>query len=173
MCATSQTLRSPRLASRPHPRIFETYVSLQCGQRRRGYPHALGRCIACGVGAAPESVAPQRLVLSLFAGSRAAVETVPREVKPAFAPAYTPVEPAPIDHDAPVRLRLGLQQRAATNLRRHMRRAVRRFAVLVVADLASFYVMRELVRLVRDFALLGQTIAAPLQSALPRGILNG
>jgi exopolysaccharide biosynthesis polyprenyl glycosylphosphotransferase len=91
-----------------------------------------------------------------------------------FAPAYIPVAPAPsIDHDAPVRLRLGLQQRAVTNLRRHMLRAVRRFAVLLVADLASFYLMRELTRAVRDFAVLGETIAAPLQAALPRGILNG
>jgi len=91
-----------------------------------------------------------------------------------FAPAYASVEPAPsIDHDAPVRVRLGLQQRAAANLRSHVLRAVRRFAVLVVADLASFYVMRELVRAVRDLALFGAAFSAPLQSALPRGILNG
>ena len=90
-----------------------------------------------------------------------------------FAPSYIPVEPVALDHDAPVRLRLGLQQRAVTNLRRHMLRAVRRFLVLVVADLASFYLMRELMRAVRDFAVLGERVAAPLQAALPRGILNG
>jgi exopolysaccharide biosynthesis polyprenyl glycosylphosphotransferase len=114
------------------------------------------------------------------------METVPREVRselsaaaagvrshPSFAPAYTPVEPSFIDRDAPVRIRLGLQQRAAANLRVHVWRAVRRFAVLLVADLASFYVMRELVRAVRDLALLGEGIAAPLQSSLPRGIFNG
>ena len=110
------------------------------------------------------------------------METVPRDVKthmasasveaPARAPrapAYTPVEPSPIDRDTPVRTRLGLQQRAAANLRNHMVRAVRRFAVLVIADLASFYVMRELVRAVR--ALDG--LAGPMNAALPRGILNG
>src|SRR3989454_2963723 len=44
--------------------------------------------------------------------------------------------------DTPVGVRLGLQQRAPTNLHRHVFRAVRRFAVLVIADLASFGVMR-------------------------------
>src|SRR5689334_12205807 len=104
--------------------------------------------------------------------STGAVEAPP-PARIAFTPSYTPVEPATTDRYTPVQLRLGLQRRAAENLRRHMVRAVRRFAVLMIADLASFYVMRELVRAVRDFALLGQTIAAPLQSALPRGILNG
>jgi exopolysaccharide biosynthesis polyprenyl glycosylphosphotransferase len=91
-----------------------------------------------------------------------------------FPPSYIPVEPAPsIDHDAPVHLRLGLQQRAVTNLRRHLLRAVRRFVVLVIADLGSFYVMRELVRAVRDFAVAGEGVARGLDALLPRGILNG
>jgi exopolysaccharide biosynthesis polyprenyl glycosylphosphotransferase len=76
-------------------------------------------------------------------------------------------------HDTPVRLRLGLQHRAQINLRRHLTRAVRRFAVLLVADLASFYVMRALLRAVRDQGLLGDAIAAPLVAVLPKGILNG
>ncbi|HXI64393.1 MAG TPA: exopolysaccharide biosynthesis polyprenyl glycosylphosphotransferase [Gemmatimonadales bacterium] len=113
------------------------------------------------------------------------METVPREVgaqvastgaveapppaRIAFTPSYTPVEPATTDRFTPVQLRLGLQRRAAANLRRHMVRAVRRFAVLVVADLASFYVMRELVRAVRELPWF----AAELDHALPRGILNG
>ncbi len=111
------------------------------------------------------------------------METVPREVgaqvastgaveapaRIAFTPSYTPVEPAPTDRHTPAQLRLGLQRRAAANLRSHMLRAVRRFAVLVVADLASFYVMRELVRAVRELPWL----AAALDTALPRGILNG
>src|SRR4029077_4195275 len=116
---------------------------------------------------------------------RAAVETVPREVgaqvaspgaveapppaRIAFTPSYTPVEPVTSDRFTPVQLRLGLQRRAAANLRSHMVRAVRRFAVLVVADLASFYVMRELVRAVRELPWL----VGPLDTALPRGILNG
>src|SRR5947199_1500736 len=54
-----------------------------------------------------------------------------------------------------VEVRLGLQRRAEENFRRHLIRAVRRVAVLIVGDLASFAVMRELVRMVRDFGTLG------------------
>src|SRR5207253_10288805 len=53
------------------------------------------------------------------------------------------------------------------------RRSVRRFIVLLLADLGSFYVMRELVRAVRDDGMLGPAIATPLQSTIARGILNG
>src|SRR6184192_988115 len=92
-----------------------------------------------------------------------------------YHPTYVPVQPSPavVERHAPVRVRLDLQQRAATNLRRHALRAVRRFAVLVVADLGSFYVMRELVRIVRDYAWFGERVAAGLGSVLPAGILNG
>src|SRR5881296_4331873 len=75
--------------------------------------------------------------------------------------------------DTPVGVRLGLQQRAATNLHRHVFRAVRRFAVLVIADLASFAVMRLVVRAVRVDALLGERIATDVHAAIPPGILNG
>ena len=74
-------------------------------------------------------------------------------------------------HNTPVRL--GLQRRAQTNFQRHFLRDFRRFVVLVIADLASFYVMRALVRAVRDDAVLGQSVAGPLHSILPPGILNG
>ncbi|MGH7537100.1 MAG: sugar transferase [Gemmatimonadales bacterium] len=73
----------------------------------------------------------------------------------------------------PIRLRLDLQQRARDNLRRHVLRAATRFLVLVVADLASFGVMRELIRAVRDSALLGDWVAALITTITPRGILNG
>src|SRR4051794_31715714 len=49
-----------------------------------------------------------------------------------------------------LRARFGLQRRGQVNFRRHLLRALRRFAVLLTTDLASFYVMRELVRAVRD-----------------------
>src|SRR5205823_4464815 len=62
---------------------------------------------------------------------------------------------------------------AATNLQRHVLRALRRFTVLVVADLASFYVMRELLRTVRDYAWFGERVAERLGDLLPPGILNG
>ncbi len=91
-----------------------------------------------------------------------------------FSPAYAPLDLGPFtDIDAPATIRLGLQRRAAANLRSHVLRAMRRFTVLLVADLASFYLMRELMRAVRDLAVFGEGFAAPLQSALPRGILNG
>jgi len=92
-----------------------------------------------------------------------------------FHPAYIPVEPAsaPPERKTPARVRLDLQQRAATNLRRHMLRALRRFTVLVVADLASFFVMRELVRAMREYAWLGERVAARVADTLPPGILNG
>ena len=116
------------------------------------------------------------------------METVPRDVRTElssggtpgatarlhFSPAYAPLELGPLtDIDAPATIRLGLQRRAAANLRSHVLRALRRFTALLVADLGSFYVMREVVRAVRDLAVFGEGIAAPLQSALPRGILNG
>ena len=99
----------------------------------------------------------------------------PAAAYPPFHPTYGPAAPAapPPERQTPVRVRLDLQQRAAANLRRHMLRALRRFAVLVVADLASFYVMRELVRAVREYAWLGDGFAARVGEALPPGLLNG
>jgi len=91
-----------------------------------------------------------------------------------FKPVYGPVEFAPSLHlEAPLRIRLGLQQRAVTNLHNHVLRAVRRFGVLLVADLASFYVMREVVRVVRDYAWFGDSLAGQLEGILPHGIING
>ena len=70
-------------------------------------------------------------------------------------------------------VRLGLQRRAQSNFQRHFLRGLRRFVVLVIADLASFYVMRALLRTVRDNALLGSGLATNLTTLLPAGILNG
>jgi len=99
-----------------------------------------------------------------------------------IAPVEVPV-PTPSRSEssrAPVRerrrnapARLGLQRRAQFNFQRHFLRGFRRFVVLVIADLASFYVMRALVRAVRDDAVLGQSVAGQLHSLLPPGILNG
>jgi exopolysaccharide biosynthesis polyprenyl glycosylphosphotransferase len=72
-----------------------------------------------------------------------------------------------------VRLRLDLQQRARDNLRRHVLRTATRFGVLVVADLASFAVMRALIRAVRDDAVLGAWVASQAEALSPHGILNG
>jgi exopolysaccharide biosynthesis polyprenyl glycosylphosphotransferase len=70
-------------------------------------------------------------------------------------------------------LRLNLQRRAYENLRRHVARAAIRFLVLLLADLASFYVMRGLLRALRNAAVVGGWVANLTQSVLPGGILNG
>ncbi len=75
--------------------------------------------------------------------------------------------------DAPAQVRLGLQRRAPENLRRHVRRGVVRFVALVVGDLAAFGLMRELIRAVRDSAVLGSWVAAWWQRYLPSGYLSG
>jgi exopolysaccharide production protein ExoY len=77
-----------------------------------------------------------------------------------------------LQRDVPVRVRLGLQRRAPTNIRRHLLRALRRFLALVVTDLASFSVIRELVRAVRDYAVLGTRAAEGVRETLPAGILT-
>src|SRR2546430_9381903 len=80
------------------------------------------------------------------------METVPREVMTElssggapvatphlpYKPVYGPVEFAPSLHlEAPLRVRLGLQQRAVTNLHNHVLRAVRRSAGMPLAPPAS------------------------------------
>lgn len=75
--------------------------------------------------------------------------------------------------DTPVRVRLGLQQAAPYNIRRHLVRAARRFTVLLVADLTAFAVMREFVRAVRDLGALGAVGSSIAEAMTPRGILIG
>jgi len=75
--------------------------------------------------------------------------------------------------DAPAQVRLGLQRRAPANLRRHVKRAAVRFVALVTADMAAFGLMRELIRAVRDGALLGGWFSREVQATLPAGYLNG
>src|SRR2546426_6889424 len=70
-------------------------------------------------------------------------------------------------------IRLRLQRQAPANLRHHVLRAVTRLAVLVVADLATFALMRALIRAARDGALFGASLAPEIQMVLPAGYLNG
>ncbi len=70
-------------------------------------------------------------------------------------------------------MRLGLQRRAPGNLRRHAQRAAVRFVALVICDLAAFWLMRALLRAVRDDAVFGSRIAEVLRSFLPVGYLSG
>ena len=79
-------------------------------------------------------------------------------------------------HDAPRLIqhpRLSLQRRAPSTLRRHLARAVGRFAVLLTADLAAFAILRELYRSVGEEALLGDWISNTVQQVLPAGYLDG
>src|SRR5437016_1391551 len=82
-------------------------------------------------------------------------------------------EPSHLHVEKPAEVRMRLQRRAPANLRHHFLRAVVRFTVLLVADLASFGLMRELVRAVRNYALVGDAMAGRLEALLPPGILNG
>ena len=69
--------------------------------------------------------------------------------------------------------RLSLQRRAPSTLRRHLARAAGRFAVLLVADLAAFAILRELYRSVGEGELLGAWISNTVQRLLPAGYLDG
>ena len=81
------------------------------------------------------------------------------------APHYTPRQ---VEND-----RLSLQRRAPSTLRRHLTRAVGRFAVLLTADLAAFAILRELYRSVGEEALLGDWLSNTVQQLLPAGYLDG
>jgi len=69
--------------------------------------------------------------------------------------------------------RLELQRRAPSTLRRHLARAVGRFAVLLTADLTAFAILRELYRSVGEGALLGDWIGDTVKQLLPAGYLDG
>ncbi|PYP20218.1 MAG: hypothetical protein DMD54_01125 [Gemmatimonadetes bacterium] len=68
---------------------------------------------------------------------------------------------------------MGLQRRAAPTLRRHLARAAGRFAVLLLADLAAFAILRELYRSVGQGELLGRSMGTIVQQLLPPGYLDG
>ena len=84
-----------------------------------------------------------------------------------------PEEVSHLRLERPAEVRLRLQRRAPANLRQHVRRAVVRLAVLVAVDMLSFGVMRELLRAVREHALLGAAGAEQVQLLFPTGSLNG
>ncbi len=98
------------------------------------------------------------------------VDNAPLEVP---TPSRSGVSRAPLREQRNPPARLGLQRRAQSNFRRHFFRDLRRFVFLLTGDLASFYVMRALVRAMRDSAVVGETVTATVQRWLPVGILNG
>src|SRR5439155_1296819 len=69
-----------------------------------------------------------------------------------------PEEVSHLRLERPADVRLRLQRRAPANVRQHVRRGVVRLAVLVAVDMLSFGVMRELLRAVREHALLGERL---------------
>ncbi len=82
-------------------------------------------------------------------------------------------EASSLRREKPVAVRLRLQRRASLNLRHHVQRALMRFAVLVVADMAVFALMRAALRAVRAGAVPGDGLGDALTAALPGGYLNG
>ena len=110
------------------------------------------------------------------------MEPTPVDVSPAASPSYRGTRGGPA---APPRAaaalaggRLGrtaldLLRRAPLNLRRHVVRAVWRFVVLVIGDLAAFGLMRELIRGARERAWLGDALSAEVEAVLPSGTLSG
>jgi exopolysaccharide biosynthesis polyprenyl glycosylphosphotransferase len=69
--------------------------------------------------------------------------------------------------------RLMLQRRAPDATRRHAVRAMLRGVGLLTLDLGTFWVLRGIVRLVRDEAVYGEPLATALQSVFPQGLLGG
>lgn len=69
--------------------------------------------------------------------------------------------------------RLMLQRRAPESTRRHAVRALARFLTLMTLDLSVFVMLRGLVRLLRDEAIYGITVAHSISSVFPKGILGG
>lgn len=70
-------------------------------------------------------------------------------------------------------IRLMLQRRGPSSIRRHALRAFARVVLLVSADLVAFLGMRWIVRVLRDDALYGGTLAGWISAVFPRGLLGG
>jgi exopolysaccharide production protein ExoY len=80
-----------------------------------------------------------------------------------------PIGPVDLETRDPagrVQLQLQLQRRAPKNLRLHFRRTVARFATLALADLLTFWAVRELGHLVRDQQWLGTVRAGSVLQAI-------
>jgi exopolysaccharide biosynthesis polyprenyl glycosylphosphotransferase len=71
--------------------------------------------------------------------------------------------------DDHLRVRLGLQRRASSNVRRHVIRSARRLTVLFVADLGAVCGVDLLVRTVRQGGVLGDSFAAAFHALFPAG----
>jgi exopolysaccharide biosynthesis polyprenyl glycosylphosphotransferase len=84
---------------------------------------------------------------------------------PAAESAATP-DPADDEH---LQVRLGLQRRASSNVRRHVIRSARRLSVLFLADLTAVCGVDLLVRTVRQGGILGDHFASLFHAVFPAG----
>src|SRR2546425_235133 len=146
---------------RPPRSTLFPYTTLFRSCERAGAAHHLGGLLA--VDPVPGDVTLQRLTPS--------GEAVRWRVPPAEP--LAPRDAPPLKLEQPAEIRLRLQRQAPANLRHHVLRAVTRLAVLVVADLATFALLRGLIRAARDGAVFGEGLAQQIQPVLPAGYLNG
>ena len=86
----------------------------------------------------------------------------------AAAVADDPPPPDPVE-DEHLQVRLGLQRRAASNVRRHVIRSARRLSVLFLADLTAVCAVDLLVRTVRQGGVLGEHFASFFHALFPAG----
>lgn len=86
----------------------------------------------------------------------------------AAAVADDPPPPDP-EEDEHLQVRLGLQRRAASNVRRHVIRSARRLSVLFLADLTAVCAVDLLVRTVRQGGVLGDHFASFFHALFPAG----
>jgi len=110
------------------------------------------------------------------------LEIVPDDALPVLSVPVEVVPPRPGRHtpdgfreqlDPLARLRLDLQRRSRFNLQRHLRRAVVRAGVLVLFDLATFWMLRAGIRALRDYGMAGDAVAGFFNTYLPKGYLSG
>ncbi|HXG47235.1 MAG TPA: sugar transferase [Methylomirabilota bacterium] len=66
-----------------------------------------------------------------------------------------------------------LQRKAPGTFRRHLARSFLRVAFLAAADLGVFLLLRQVVRALRDSAMLGSSVSNLVSAAIPRGYLGG
>jgi exopolysaccharide biosynthesis polyprenyl glycosylphosphotransferase len=86
-----------------------------------------------------------------------------------LAPAGPPPGTEPTGEDEHLQVRLGLQRRAASNVRRHVIRSARRLSVLFLADLTAVCAVDLLVRTVRQGGVLGEQFASLFHAVFPAG----
>lgn len=116
-------------------------------------------------------------LLDEMRGGAAAVDAAPSR-NGTSAVADSPLKPAPAGSreaasdrrsDDHLRVRLGLQRRAASNVRRHVIRSARRLSVLFLADLGAVCGVDLLVRTIRQGGVLGDSFASAFHALFPAG----